>query len=143
MKKILFILLTLSLVAFISLSCNDHNTPDTNDDASSHQPADPASWSPIGHKYVSFDDEDILTKFCFSWRSLEFVTDSFLGLERLLGDKEYVAMACKYPDVFIFTHSVPNLNNLKGDFIFLDTLTLIRTIDPDRYDKQIIYKLTK
>lgn len=123
MKKILFAMAL--AVAFVA--CNHNEPTDTKKDGTDtiplHQPTD-STWLPIGHKYVSTDEE-------FPNREITFISkDSFLW-KREDHQKVY-PYVLKYPIIYVWEEKHPWLK-------FIDTLTISRK--SNLADESSCYKL--
>ena len=79
-----------------------------------NQPVNPATWSPIGHKYVSTDEDHL-------GREITFLSkDSFLWLRD--GKEKVVYYKLEYPTIYVWEELHPWLK-------FVDTLTISRKSD--------------
>lgn len=105
------------------VSC-EQNDPKRGGDSSLNQPSDPASWSPVGHKYVSTDEDYPNREITF------FSKDSFLWLRG--EDERKVCYRLEYPTIYVWEDEHPWLK-------FVDTLTISRK--SDLADESSCYKL--
>ena len=106
MRRILPVL----AIAFLFCGCSDQ------DPTTKHQPANPSTWSPVGHKYVSIDIDTLDGRYK-DW-TIEFVTtDSVCRLES--GYPFNGKYRIQYPKVYLGSSETPW-------FKFIDTLTITR-----------------
>lgn len=114
MKRIIFL-----MAAALSLVACNQNTPDDtkkggDDTTSQHQPANPDTWSPVGHKYVSTDKD-------FPDREITFLSkDSFLW-KREEHERVY-PYSIEYPTIYVWEEKHAWLK-------FTDTLNISRKSD--------------
>ncbi len=122
MKPSYFILALLCAFSMAFVSC-ENNDPDTkkggDNTTSQHQPANPATWSPVGHKYVSIDNDTLNGRYK-GW-TVEFLSrDSVLRVES--GYPFRSTYRLQYPNVYLGTSETPW-------YKFIDTLTITRYFD--------------
>lgn len=113
MKRIIFI-----MAAALSLVACNQNTPDDtkkggDTPTSQHQPANPSTWSPVGHKYVSTDEDPV-----YGHYGAEII---FLSRDTFYWNKNNIERNRKYrleyPLIYIEDSNSPWLK-------FIDTLTI-------------------
>ena len=116
MKNHIFSII-LASVCCAFVACNQNTPDDTKkggDNTSLNQPSYPATWSPVGHKYVSTDEE-------YLNREITFLSkDSFLW-KREDHQKVYYYKV-EYPTIYYS-------ENLVAWLKFSDTLTITRKSD--------------
>ena len=104
-------LIPLFFVAFLC-ACNS-NTPE--DPATKNQPKDPATWSPVGHKYVSTDDDIVYGH--YGTQIIFISRDSFFWDRSNIESIMYYRL--EYPIIYIGEKRSPW-------FKFVDTLTITK-----------------
>lgn len=113
MKRIIFL-----MAAALSLVACNQNEPTRGDETQKNQPANPSTWSPVGHKYVSTDDSNYGRYLDYE---ITFVKkDSFLW-HRDSQDK-MKGYRLQYPLIYLEDDQTPWLK-------FVDTLTITKAYE--------------
>ena len=132
MKPSYFILALLCAFSMAFVSC-ENNDPDTkkggDDTTSQHQPANPATWSPVGHKYVSTDDSHYGR---YLGAQINFLTTDTFYWDLFYEQKRRYRI--EYPLVYIDFYETPQ-------FKFIDTLTITKAYE--NADESSCYKLVR
>lgn len=118
------LIVPLFALCFLFASCEPSEPSRGGDTAALNQPSDPATWSPVGHKYVSTDEDYPNREITF------FSKDSFLWLRG--EDERKVCYRLEYPTIYVWEDEHPWLK-------FVDTLTISRK--SDLADESSCYKL--
>lgn len=129
MKRIIFL-----MAAALSLVACNQNTPDDtkkggDTPTSQHQPSDPATWSPVGHKYVSTDDSNYGR---YLGAQIDFLTTDTFYWDLFYEQKRRYRI--EYPLVYIDFYETPQ-------FKFIDTLTITKAYE--NADESSCYKLVR
>lgn len=115
MKKLISLMAALCLLL---VSCEKK---DPVDPAKLNQPEDPATWSPVGKKYVSIDIDTMDGRFK-GW-TVEFISGT--QMKRTFGKYNHTEQGryrMNYPKVYLGDSETPW-------YKFIDTLTLTRFYD--------------
>lgn len=119
------------LCAFTLISCNQNTPDDTkkggDTPTSQHQPSDPASWSPVGKRYVC--DNDTINEDGYRYSIIDFVSkDSALSFFSASYDLTPISYIGEYYQHWAYSCTYPELKLLRGNnnvpLTFSDTLTL-------------------
>ena len=113
MQKIRISIFTLCALLCLS-SCNQ-NEPTRGDETQKNQPANPSTWSPVGHKYVSTDEDPVYGHY---GNEITFLSKDSLLWQRE-GDVKVVPYKLKYPTIYVWENLSPWLK-------FVDTLTITK-----------------
>lgn len=114
MKRYIFIM----SAALCLAACNQNEPTDTKkggDNTYLNQPSYPSTWSPVGHKYVSTDEDPVYGHY---GNEITFLSkDSFLWQRE--GDVKVVPYKLQYPTIYVWEDLYPWLK-------FVDTLTITK-----------------
>ena len=107
------------LLVALCFACSPQNEPEVpeEDPTTKNQPADPATWSPVGKMYVSADENDFGR---YDGMSLIFFSSDSVTWHRTF--TKNVKYRLDYPYIFVRNEQYPW-------FKFIDTLTITKAYD--------------